>query len=195
MFSLKDRLLSAEDECLGALVEGGEVLSNFLAQWEILAQDLDVAHDTAILDADTSALAHAVALRIAELADISADLFTSYDDITTDLIAELDGLMLELSLTRSSARALQSPSPPPDRHRARVSSSSPKSLKRARSSSDTTPTQPRCDRKRRRYVAYKLRCPGHMLTLSQHLLQPPRLVIYIPRSTYSIISPPREGIR
>lgn len=95
---LKSRLLSAETDFLSALVEGGDALTTFDERWSQLIEDIDRALSSDELDSETSALAHATASRIATLADISAEVFDSYNTLTSSLMDQLDSMMTELTL-------------------------------------------------------------------------------------------------
>ncbi|KAI1783070.1 hypothetical protein LXA43DRAFT_366303 [Ganoderma leucocontextum] len=96
--SLKQRLLSIEDDFVSALVKGGDALTAFEDRWEILLEDIDSASQNG-LDCEVLAIAHATSTRLAALADTSVELLDSYNEITSQLVDQVDSLMGELSLT------------------------------------------------------------------------------------------------
>lgn len=98
MTTFKNRLLTAEQEFLVALGEGDSAVSVFDGRWQRLIAELDVAMDSGTLDDETSALAHTISLRIAILADTSADLVENYNAFTAQLVDQMTGLMSELAL-------------------------------------------------------------------------------------------------
>lgn len=98
LLSLKDELRSIEDAFVVALMEGGEALAAFELRWENLTKDIDEAQAQQCLDADTARLAHSTSIRLAALADVSADILTIQEDITSDLVNQLGCLMSELTL-------------------------------------------------------------------------------------------------
>ncbi|KAJ8488500.1 hypothetical protein ONZ51_g3521 [Trametes cubensis] len=97
MSSLRERLISAEDEFYNALIEGDDAVALFNMRWEVLLDDVNASFDAAALDTETITLAHTTALRIATLADTSIELFSSYDRFTTKLVDDLNTLMSELT--------------------------------------------------------------------------------------------------
>ncbi|KAH9858018.1 hypothetical protein C2E23DRAFT_159735 [Lenzites betulinus] len=105
MLSFQDRFLRAEDEFCQALVNGGNALMTFEVRWEKLLEEVDMAYASSSLDSETAALAHTVSMRLATLADASVELYSSYNAFTSELVADLDTLMSELTLS-------ECPSPP-----------------------------------------------------------------------------------
>ncbi|KAL7285447.1 hypothetical protein ACG7TL_000544 [Trametes sanguinea] len=103
--SLKERLLSAEDDFLSALADGSDALFAFTNRWERLVQDVDAAIQANCLDTDVSALAHVTSMRIATLADASDELYATYESCTTQLIDQIQVVMSDLTL-------LDHPAPP-----------------------------------------------------------------------------------
>ncbi|KAI0673310.1 hypothetical protein C8Q78DRAFT_1016559 [Trametes maxima] len=103
MSSIQDRLLSVEDEFLDALLEGGLSLVVFEERWDKLLAEINLAFDSGSLDDGVSSLAHTTALRIATLAETSADLFARRDAITSELMDEIDTLMAHLTLSDESS--------------------------------------------------------------------------------------------
>ncbi|RPD82385.1 hypothetical protein L226DRAFT_564962 [Lentinus tigrinus ALCF2SS1-7] len=104
LLSLTQRLLSVEDDFLSALYEGTDAYSAFQSRWETLLRDIDSLSPTTI-DPDVLGLAHTISTRLAIMADASADLFHSYDGITSEFKVELDLLMAELSIADEPARS------------------------------------------------------------------------------------------
>ncbi|KAI0688025.1 hypothetical protein C8T65DRAFT_127355 [Cerioporus squamosus] len=162
MSSLQQQLLSIEDDFLKALGEGGDTLCIFEERWQKLLVDVEAALDSGSLDEETSALAHTTALRVATLADASAELFASRDEITLDLMAQVDTLMAQVSVSDESTPSL------PVRH---IESEVMSSRKRRRDSSESpAPYAHSNDRsKRRRCRSKKLndQCTSP-LSLPQH---------------------------
>ncbi|KAM5533948.1 hypothetical protein V8D89_012373 [Ganoderma adspersum] len=104
MSSLKDRLLSAEDDYLTALISGEDAMIAFEIHWEAILAEIDAAYESTGLDSSTITLAHTTSLRIATLADTSIELFDSYNSITSQLMVQLDHCMYALTLDDSSER-------------------------------------------------------------------------------------------
>ncbi|KAI0652024.1 hypothetical protein C8Q79DRAFT_935831 [Trametes meyenii] len=98
MCSLQDRLISMEDDFVSALIEGDAAVVAFNQRWERLVDDIDVALQDNNLDDGILALVHVTATRIATLADITADVYTSYNAFTTELVDQIEELMSELTL-------------------------------------------------------------------------------------------------
>ena len=89
MLSLKDRLLSVEEDFLASMLNGDKAMSAFDQRWQTLLDDIDHAMETEAatnsINHDIPALAFAVASRVATLADTSVALFTTCDTISSDL--------------------------------------------------------------------------------------------------------------
>lgn len=110
MSFLYDQLLSIEDYFLKALAEGGSALSIFEERWEKLLADVNRAFDSGCLDDETTAFAHTTAVRIATLADTSAELIERRDEIDSDLMGQIDTLMSQLTVSdRDGAAQLSIP--------------------------------------------------------------------------------------
>ncbi|TBU34741.1 hypothetical protein BD311DRAFT_746712 [Dichomitus squalens] len=105
----KARLLSAEHDFLTSLNKGGDAIADFERRWERLLQDIDSAMEVSGLPSDVPALAHAVAVRIAALADTSAALLVSCDDLTSQFVDEVDSLLSQLSLSHDLVKSIPSP--------------------------------------------------------------------------------------
>ena len=113
MSSLRQRLLAAESDFLAALGSGDGTLVTFNDHWERLLADVDSALETASLDSETASLAHTVTLRLVTLADASAEIYSSCNALTTQLMDQVDTLMSELTLLdRPQTEILQHPSSP-----------------------------------------------------------------------------------
>ena len=97
MASYKSRLLSVEDDFLASLSKSDDAIAAFEQRWEQLLHDIDSAMEVSGLSSDIPALAHAVALRIAALADTSATLLTQCDDLTSQFLDEVDSLMSQMT--------------------------------------------------------------------------------------------------
>ncbi|TBU49919.1 hypothetical protein BD309DRAFT_1076080 [Dichomitus squalens] len=153
MSSLQDELLLIEDAFIAALSEGNKSLSAFESRWQELTLRLDHAHDT--LDAETSKLAYTTSLRLAALAEASVDIIDIQDNISSELVKELDALLSELtldddwSLMRSHCLVATSPSS--------VGGSS-QSRKRRREGDDT-PQRSTPSHKRRRSTSHEVHAP------------------------------------
>ncbi|KAI0719960.1 hypothetical protein C8T65DRAFT_826602 [Cerioporus squamosus] len=144
MTSLRDRLLSAEDNFLTALDRGGDALSAFDQFWETLMADVELAMDSNSLDDETSTLVQTTTLRIAALADASIDLVQIQDTFTAQLMDQLEGLVSEITLVdyspnmRARSSSLPYASPPPSPlSNSHIGKTARSSLKRRRSSDST----------------------------------------------------------
>ncbi|KAI1781633.1 hypothetical protein LXA43DRAFT_1069954 [Ganoderma leucocontextum] len=102
MASYKARLLGVEDDFLSSLSKGGDAIAAFEGRWEELLHDIDSAMDMSGFPSDIPPLAHAVAVRIAALADTSAALLVKCDDLTSQFVDEVDSLMSQLTLSDNS---------------------------------------------------------------------------------------------
>lgn len=95
--SLRPLLLIAEDEFSAALLKGDDAVVAFNERWERLLADIDSVSSKG-LDDETSALVHTVATRIATLAEVAIDLYTTSNALTSELMEQLDSSMSTLSL-------------------------------------------------------------------------------------------------
>lgn len=158
MATLRQRLLSIEDDFLSALSEGGEELVTFELLWDALQQDLDMALHANRLDDETACMAHTVAMRIATLADTSIEILGVKDAITDDLVKEVESLLTQLDFAEDDpaggARA-RSASSPSSLKRRMVDDEVQHSAKRCRTQSDSFPGPSRY-RSRRKWVYFVL---------------------------------------
>ncbi len=148
--SLKGRLLAVEDDFLYALSGGEAAIIAFDRNWQTLLQDIDSAVAKTNADAETLSLAHTVSLRIALLADASADLYTSCDSFTSQLMHQVDSMMSELTIYDHQPSPIHYTSLTPDTTVPSVEDRSPR--KRRNVDLDDCIPSPRKRAKRRRYA-------------------------------------------
>lgn len=103
MDSIQSRLSTIEDEFISALLQGEDSIAQFDKRWEQLMQDVDQLSLSVGLNTETAVLVHTTAMRVATLAETSADLYDDFDNLTTVLVDDLDSLVSELSLQGSTS--------------------------------------------------------------------------------------------
>ncbi|KAI9065941.1 A mating type homeodomain transcription factor [Trametes sanguinea] len=102
MSSLKQRLLSAEDEFISALADGDDALVAFADKWERLLEEADVAFHDHCPDSDMGALVYTTSIRIATLAESSSELYARHESFAAQLTDQLEALMSDLAIFDSS---------------------------------------------------------------------------------------------
>ncbi|KAI0936810.1 hypothetical protein AcV5_004857 [Taiwanofungus camphoratus] len=105
MTDIRERLLRVEDDLLSAIVEGTSAIETFDKSWSNLRRDIDIAIQDSSLDDETVSMAYFVSSRIAIYASTFYDLYVDYEDLTSNMVGEVETIMSRLTLGDTSSSA------------------------------------------------------------------------------------------
>ncbi|TFY69981.1 hypothetical protein EVJ58_g104 [Rhodofomes roseus] len=98
MPSLRDRLLTLQDEFLLAVTDGEAAMQAFDERWHALSEDILASINSSVLDEETISLAQSVSSLIEVYASSFEDLFSVTDTMHADMKTEIEDVFARLTL-------------------------------------------------------------------------------------------------
>ncbi|OCH94670.1 hypothetical protein OBBRIDRAFT_884468 [Obba rivulosa] len=99
MRTIRERLLNISEDFLIAIVAGTTQIERFNDIWSELHKDFDSAMAAGQLDDDTISLAHSTTSRVAIYASAFHDLYVDYQQLTADMMSELEMNFARMTLS------------------------------------------------------------------------------------------------